>query len=185
MVTTQQLSPRIVVIGSSCAGKSTFAQALAETRACKYIELDELFWGPDWTPKPEPEFLSLVASSAAADDWVAAGNYSLARPLLWSRATTIVWLNFSLPLVLWRGLKRTVARNVRGEVLFHGNRESFKRAFLSRESILWWIASTYRRRQREFLALRESAEFQHVEWLEARNPRAADQVLRELQNARC
>lgn len=32
--------PRVVVIGPSCAGKSTFAQHLAEARRCARIELD-------------------------------------------------------------------------------------------------------------------------------------------------
>lgn len=174
---------RIVVIGSSCAGKSTFAQQLAEARGCAHIELDELFWAENWTPKPTDEFLELVKSASIGDAWVAAGNYSPARDLLWSRATTIIWLNYSLPLILWRGIKRTVRRMMFGEVLFHGNRESFKRSFLSRESILWWIVSTYRHRQREFKSIRATGKFDHLQWLEARHPAATAQILQSLQSA--
>lgn len=94
----------------------------------------------------------------------------------------MVWLNYSLPLVLWRGLKRTITRTVRGDVLFHGNRESFRRSFLSKESILWWIVSTHHRRRREFEALRASAQFAHLRWLEARHPAAAVDILRQLKS---
>jgi len=115
---THATAARMVIIGSSCAGKSTFAQALAASRGCPLIELDELYWAPHWTPKPPAEFLRLVAEATAGERWVAAGNYGLARDALWGRATTIVWLNFSLPRVFWRGLRRTVARVVSGQALF-------------------------------------------------------------------
>ena len=171
---------RIVVIGTSCAGKSTFARELASAWGCPYVELDELHWGPAWTARPEPEFLQAVAQAAAGDHWVVAGNYGHARNLLWSRATTIVWLNYSLPVVFWRGLRRTVTRVFSREVLFHGNRESFRMAFLSRESILWWILSTFHRRRREFAGLRASGQFGHLQWHELRRPRDAAGLLKKL-----
>ncbi len=177
-----QAADRVVVIGSSCAGKSTFARALAASRGCALIELDELYWAPHWTPKPTAEFLRLVGEAAAGERWVAAGNYGLAREALWGRATTIVWLNFGLPRVFWRGLRRTVARVVSREELFHGNRESFRQSFLSRDSILWWILTTFHRRQRGFHALRDAAAFAHLQWHEARHPREADAILRRLRD---
>ena len=171
---------RIVVIGSSCAGKSTFADALAAQRGCPYIELDELYWAPEWTPKPVPEFRRLVEEAAGAEAWVVAGNYSVVRPTLWTRATTIVWLNFDLPVLLYRGFRRTLARGLGGTVLFHGNRESLRRSFLSRESILLWIVTTYHRRRRDFEELRNGGEYGHLRWLEARNAAEADALLRSL-----
>jgi len=174
-------SPRVVVIGSSCAGKSTFARALAHARGCAHIELDELFWSAHWQPRPAAEFRSLVATSAGAGSWVADGNYSSARDLLWPRATTVVWLNVSLPRALWRGLWRTLDRCVNRRDLWHGNRESLRRAFLSKDSLLLWIATTYHRRRREFAQLRASPDFGHLTWLEARNPRQAEAVLLTLQ----
>jgi adenylate kinase family enzyme len=174
-------SPRVVVIGSSCAGKSTFAQALAAARGCAYVELDELYWSPGWKPKPQAEFLRLVQEAAAGEAWVAAGNYSLARERLWSRATTIVWLDLDLPPVFWRALRRTVARAASGEALFHGNRESFRQSFFSRDSILWWILSTHGRRRREFAALQASGEHAGLQWHRARNAREAAAILRQLQ----
>lgn len=182
-MTLPEKSRRIVVIGSSCAGKTTFARALAEARACPRIELDELFWSPGWTPKPEPEFLRLVAQAAGEESWVADGNYSTSRDLLWSRATTVVWLNYSLPRVVVRGLRRTLVRCIFGEVLYHGNRESLRRSFLSKESILLWIVTTFHRRRREFRALRASGVFGHVDWLEVHRPAEARRLLLDLQNA--
>ncbi len=177
----QPPSPRVVVIGSSCSGKSTFARALARARGCEHIELDELFWSADWQPKPAAEFRRLVAAAAAADCWVADGNYASARHVLWPRATTVVWLDLGLPRVLWRGLRRTLGRCLSRQELWHGNRESLRRALLSRESLLLWIVSTFHRRRREFEQLRASSAFSHLTWLKARDPGQACELLRSLE----
>jgi hypothetical protein len=42
---------RVLVIGSSGAGKTRFAQALARRLDCRQVELDERFWEPGWMPK--------------------------------------------------------------------------------------------------------------------------------------
>jgi hypothetical protein len=89
---------------------------------------------------------------------------------LWNRATTIIWLNYGLPTVFWRGLRRTFLRYVMREHLWHGNRESLSRSLFSRDSILFWILSTHRRRQREFRRLMTSGEYPHLHWIEFRHP---------------
>ncbi len=47
---------RIVVIGSSCSGKSTFSQHLAIKEEVEYIELDQIHWLPNWEERPDEEF---------------------------------------------------------------------------------------------------------------------------------
>src|SRR5262249_18611627 len=42
---------RVVVIGTSGAGKTTFAGRLASRLGTAHIELDALHWGHDWTPR--------------------------------------------------------------------------------------------------------------------------------------
>ena len=171
---------RVVVVGSSCAGKSTFARALSEARGDSHIELDELYWSHSWQPKPEAEFLRLVDAATAGEDWVAAGNYSPAREILWTRANAIVWLDLSLPRVLARGLRRTLQRIVSREPLFHGNRETLRQSFLSRDSILWWIVTTFHRRRREFAQLRSAGRFRQLTWFHARTPAQAQAILESL-----
>jgi adenylate kinase family enzyme len=171
---------RIVVVGTSCAGKSTFARELARALGCTRIELDDLHWGPDWQPKPRSEFRRLVNEAVAAQAWVADGNYSAVRDILWPRAEAIVWLNYSFPRVLRQALGRTVHRCLTREPLWHGNRESIRRSFFSKESILVWVATTYHRRQREFGALRASGAHPHLSWVEFRHPAHASRWLASL-----
>ena len=176
-------SPRIVVVGTSCAGKSTFSSSLARAIGCSRIELDSLYWGPEWEPKPPKEFRLLVSEAIAQESWVADGNYGSVRELVWPRASIVVWLNYSFPRVLWQALKRTVSRCVSGEILWHGNRESVRRSFFSKQSILVWVATTYHRRQNEFNTLRTSNRFSHVAWVEIRHPAEARQLLASLREA--
>jgi adenylate kinase family enzyme len=146
---------RVIVIGTSATGKSTFAQQLATIKSMPLVQLDPLFWDKEW---------------------LVDGNYGAVREQLWSKANVVIWLNYSLPVVLWRGLKRTVKRVISQQELWHGNKESFRRSFLSRESILVWILTTHARRTREFEALKASGEYT-LEWIEFKHPRQAKQWL--------
>jgi len=41
----------VVVNGTSCVSKTTFAQALAQIMNFRHVELDALRWQPNWIPK--------------------------------------------------------------------------------------------------------------------------------------
>jgi adenylate kinase family enzyme len=140
--------PRIVVVGTSCSGKSTLARRLSARLGRPHIELDALHWGPGWTKRPD--FRERVAEAVAAEAWVTDGNYSVVRDLVWPRATAIVWLNLPFPLILMRALDRTVRRIVSQQELYGDNRESFRSAFLSRDSILLWVVTTYYKNKRRY-----------------------------------
>ena len=168
---------RYLVVGTSGAGKTTFARELSIALAVPHVELDDLHWSADWTPRPRDEFIQLVEKAAAGDGWVVDGNYSAARDSLWPRATHVVWLNFSLwvvfPRVVWRTLKRTLLR----QPLWHGNRESIRQAFFSRDSILLWSVKTFGKNRFKYAALMNTPEYSQLSWIELRNPDEAAKFL--------
>lgn len=47
---------RYIVVGTSGAGKSTFAQALAGSIECPYIELDRLYREENWQAVSQFQF---------------------------------------------------------------------------------------------------------------------------------
>jgi len=71
-----------------------------------------------------PEFRSLVEELVFAPRWISDGNYSAVRDLVRGRATHIIRLNCSFPVVLSRALRRTIGRSPTREELWAGNRES-------------------------------------------------------------
>ena len=52
---------RIVVVGTTGSGKTTLARSISERLAVPHVELDALFWGPNWTPVPVEDFWRRIA----------------------------------------------------------------------------------------------------------------------------
>ena len=149
---TGSVPRRIVVKGTSGAGKSTFAADLARRRGLPYIELDALYWGPAWS-QPTPEaFRERVraALAAAPEGWVVDGNYdSRLGETVVGAADSIVWLDLPLGVKLRRLWRRTARRIRHGVVLWNGNRETWHGAFVGRESLfVWTIRAHFRYRRR-------------------------------------
>lgn len=168
---------RIVVVGTSCAGKTTLARALGGVLGLPHTELDVLHWGPDWTPVPADEFRVRVERAVAGPAWVIDGNYSAVRDLVWGRATTLVWLDLPFHTVFRRAVARTLRRIVTRETLYGGNRESLRNA-LDPEWIPWWVIRTWRRRRREYGARLARPEFAHLEAVVLRRPAEVEAFLR-------
>ena len=165
---------RVSVVGVTGAGKTTFAAALARKLGTTHIELDALHWEPNWVMAEVSVFRDRVAAAIAADRWVADGNYSKARDLVWSRADTIIWLDYSFALSLARLFRRTLGRVRSREELWNGNRERFAEQFLSRESIFLWLIKAYPRYQKTFPDLFAQHAYRHLEVVRLRTPREAD-----------
>ncbi|OQY29876.1 MAG: adenylate kinase [Candidatus Cloacimonetes bacterium 4572_55] len=171
---------RIVVLGTSGSGKTTLARDISEKLEIPHIEMDRIYWRPNWCPPPEKEFRASVQEAVQGESWVLDGNYSRMRDIIWIRATTLIWLDYSFPLVLWRSISRTVKRIYSGEELYAGNRETFRQSFLSRDSIILWTLKTYFRRKREYPILFEDPKFQHLDKIRFQKPIEAGRFVKNL-----
>ena len=164
---------RAAVVGTSGSGKTTLAGTLAQRLGLTHVELDSLHWGPDWTPAPRELFRERVARALSGEAWTTDGNYSAVRDIVWTRADTVVWLDYSLPVVMGRVTWRTMRRCALRKELWNGNRERFREAFFGRESIIWWALSSYRRRKTQYPVLLGQPEHAHLRVVHLTSPRAA------------
>ena len=138
------------MVGNTGSGKTTFARALAQKLGVPHVELDALNWKSGWVIASHEEIRAQVEAVLAGDGWVIDGNYQgpLGTTVL-DEADDIVWLDLPFPTTFWRLLGRTLRRlRTREELWGTTNRETFRSAFLSRNSILWYLLKTYRRRRR-------------------------------------
>lgn len=174
---------RVSVIGVTGSGKTTFAASLATRLQVLHIELDALHWEPNWTMAELDVFRGRVASQVSADCWVVDGNYSKVRDLVWGRADTVVWLDYSFALIFARLLRRTLARVRSGEELWNGNRERFAEQFFSRESLLLWAIKTHPRYRATFPTLLASDAYSHLRVVRLRAPRDTQEWLGSLSGA--
>lgn len=145
MLTADDLLPhrphRVLVAGASGSGKTTFAARLGRTLGLPHTELDRLYHGPGWVPRPA--FLEDVAALAAQEAWVAEWQYAAARPLLAERADTLVWLDLPFRVTLSRVVRRTIRRRLRREELWNGNFEAPLHTFLTDpEHVVRWSIKT-------------------------------------------
>ncbi len=171
-----------MVVGTSGAGKTSFATAFARRAGCKRIELDAINWQPGWrdlqTHDPE-EFKRRTAKAAAADAWVCDGNYAIIRPYVLPRATHLVWLDYSRALIMQRVIWRSVSRAISRRELYNGNRED-ARQWLDKDHPIRWACSTFHRRRTEYEAMFATPDYAHVTVFRVRHPSEAADVLARL-----
>jgi len=168
---------RVAVIGIGGSGKTTFAGRLAAQLGVPHVELDSLYWLPDWKIRDHEDFRAAVAQAVAPEEWVIEGNYSAVRDLVWTRATHIVWLNYPLSTVLTRLIRRTLRRSLKQETLFSDNKESLWRAFFHRDSILWYVLTHYHLTRSRYRKVLDERPFPGVEFHELKSPREAERFL--------
>ena len=174
------LARRINVVGNTGSGKTALARRISERLGIPHVELDAIRWGANWTETPDDIFRDRVSLALWGEAWVADGNYSLVRDIVWPRAQMIVWLDYPLRTAMWRLLLRTLRRCFTREELWNGNRESFRVAFLSRESLFLWGLKSHPRRRRDYPALVQRPEYAHLEMVRLHSPREAEHWLDRL-----
>ena len=112
---------RILVAGTSGAGKTTVAARIAARLGVLHVEIDALYHGPGWVPRES--FVADVEAFSAAPGWVTEWQYGAVRALLADRADLVVWLDPPVPRVMRQVVVRTVQRRLRRRELWNGNIE--------------------------------------------------------------
>lgn len=137
------------------------ARALGDHLAVPYHEMDALHYvGPGWAV--DGEFAAKVAAIVSSPAWVFDSfGYPEVRELLWERADTVVWLDYSRSVIMPRVLRRSLRRTLLRERVFGGNRETLA-GWFRRDHPAWWAWSQHAARRAAIHRLVHDPRFAHL-----------------------
>lgn len=187
--TASPIGRRIHVIGVTSSGKSTLGEQLARAIGVPFVELDALNWLPGWVGLNETdpqEFDRRIREATSGDAWVVAGSYSaFSERIFWDRLETVVWLDLPLRLVLRRVLTRSWTRSRSKELLWGTNYERFlpQLRVWSKDSLLYWAVTSYRRRRTRMLAYMTDPRWSHIRFIRLTSVREVDAFRRSVEAA--
>ena len=170
---------RIVIIGNSATGKTTLARELAATFGCPHIERDAIQWGAGWQKASDTEFRARVTEAIQGDRWVADGNFSRVRDIVWGRADTLIWLDYPLWFILGRLIRRSWKRVRDQEDLWNGNHETWGH-LLGRDGVFMWTLKAHFRHRSEYPVLLQELQFKHLQVIRLRSMKATREWVEQL-----
>jgi adenylate kinase family enzyme len=101
---------RVLVMGSSGSGKSTFVRRLADITGLPSVSIDAIFWKPGWVASATQEFQLRMLAATQQPRWIMDGNYTASGTgeLRRELADTVIW--FDLPrITCMLGIFRRIA----------------------------------------------------------------------------
>lgn len=170
---------RIVVVGRTGSGKTTLARELAAALRVPHVELDSLYFGPQFSTVSVELLRERTVAALAGDRWVTDGNKRAVRDIVWPRADTIVWLDYSLAVSLWRLGKRARRRTgeLRAEAARTGRRSALPRQLLAGARAVLTALRSHAGQRREYKRLFSEPASAHLAVVRLRSPRAASEWL--------
>ncbi|MGF1694371.1 AAA family ATPase [Vibrio lamellibrachiae] len=173
---------RINVIGTSGSGKSTFSRSLARELNYPHLEMDAMFWKPNWQESSDDEFFTKLSESLDGDYWVLDGNYNRTAEIKWSKVDTIIWVDYSFSRTVYQAMKRALIRSLTKQELWSktGNVESFRKSFLSKDSVILWTLKTYKKNRFRYTKLLKDPKYRHIEFVRVTSPKEASKFITKL-----
>ncbi len=165
---------RILILGRTGSGKTTLARTLAAGLGVPHIELDSLYFGPDFSTAPLPVLRERTSEAIATDRWVTDGNKRAVRDLVWPRADTIVWLDYPLYVSVWRLAKRARTRTstLSAQAAQSGRRSGLPKQILAAARGVLTALRSHRGQRREYPRLFAEPANRHLAIARLRSPRA-------------
>lgn len=180
MLSSKSIS-RINVIGTSGSGKSVFSKKLSSASGYPHIEMDGIFWGPNWKWPSDEDFSEKLRGALSKSCWVLDGNYTRTIPIKWEKVDLVIWLDYSFSRTLFQAICRAAKRAWTKEELWEGtgNRESFRKSFFSKESIIWWTISTHGKTKKKYEDYMVSAKFAGIKFVRLKSHAEAEKFIEE------
>lgn len=173
---------RVVIVGRTGSGKTTLAREVASALGVKHVELDSLYFGPDFSTAPLDVLRDRTTEAIAGERWVTDGNKSAVRDLVWPRADTIIWLDYPLAVSLWRLARRARGRasSLQSSAFESGDKAGLPKQLVAAAKGVLTALRSHAGQRREYPKLFAALENQHLAVARLRSPRATQRWLAEV-----
>ena len=101
-------SKRILVIGCPGSGKTTLSKKLKKKLKLPLIHLDKFYHKPNWVEPEKTEWKKIVERLAKKTTWIMDGNYADSFDIRFSRADTVIYLDYTSIKCFYRVIKRVI-----------------------------------------------------------------------------
>lgn len=120
---------KIVIVGVSASGKSSFARKLSEKLQIPVTHMDEIMWNPGWEYIGDEKTVAAINEAVKKEDFIIEGYIDkAARVNLFNAADKILYLDYPGWLSAFRYVKRALKhrKNPRPELPGSPDKFSFK-----------------------------------------------------------
>lgn len=132
---------KILIVGVSASGKSTFARKLAEKTGLPLFLMDSIMWRPGWQYIGDAETIEKLKGISAQGEWIIEGFIDKkAQPFLLEAADTIIYLDYPRIVASFRYLKRWLKHRKDPRPELEGSPEKFDWNFLK---LVWRKKEAY------------------------------------------
>lgn len=126
-----ELGNKIVIVGVSASGKSTFARQLSAKKYLPAIFMDEIMWNPGWQYIGDSETVRKLEKVSVSDSWIIEGYVTKeARAFIFDRADKIIYLDYAPWVSAFRYIKRWWKHRKEPRPELQGSPEKFDFNFL-------------------------------------------------------
>ncbi|MWT62456.1 adenylate kinase, partial [Escherichia coli] len=104
----------------------------------------------------------------------------------WRDVDLVVWIDRGFIRTLWQAVTRASRRAWHKQELWPGtgNRESFRRSFLSKDSIIIWTIKTWRSNRKRYEADMQNPQYAHIRFLRITRRQDAERLITSLKSRR-
>ena len=112
---------RVLVIGKSGSGKTTFSKRLSELTSLPLVHLDGVYWYGEWQHLSREEFDRALQTELHKEEWILDGNFNRTIPERLKYCDTVFFFDVSTALCLWSVTKRVLQNSGKSRSDMGGN----------------------------------------------------------------
>ncbi len=148
-----------------------------------FYRIDSLYWLANWQGSSDDSLNQKLTTALdkAVSGWVLDGNYTRTQPIKWKEVDMVVWLDYPTKNALSVDYAHIVAHRSGQELWANtGNKERWKNAFFSRDSIILWLLKTYYPNKKRNLSHMANINLRHIQFVRLTSPKETNLFLQQM-----